>query len=694
MAAKHGKSLVFSRLVRRALIKWRGRLDFFHEEAIYNMTFRYHGRSGSTLAAMAAFLAGVLAWAPPAEAQLRIVTYNTATGNPAPGVQTARPGMNIVLKSIGEELRNGIARPIDVLLLQEQFSTNVGDDALDDVATQSFVDLMNSIYGTLENPTPYARGVVDALTSHPMGQAGGPGIVYNTQTVQLIAEHRFGTVNTSAQARSTLRYQLRPVGYNPDADFYIYNSHYKAGSSTAEKNQRELEATSIRTHVTYGSDWLGEGAHVLYVGDYNMQSSSEDAFQTLIAAGDGQAHDPINRLGSWSGVSSFADVHTQAPCQDDDGTGTADTCFGLTAGGMDDRFDFQLMTGEVLDGSGFTYVSNSYRTFGNNGTTFQDDINHSSNTYVFQGVTSYTSTQILNALHSVSDHLPVIADFQLDAPPPNPQVLAARWTFETSQPTATDEEVITDIAPETGTGNARGVHDSELTDYSSPVGNGSAESFSSNRWAVGDFYEFQISTEGYENISISFDQTSSNTGPRDFGISYSTTGIEPFDTTGITYTVLANDSPNPTWSSESPHAEFSYQFDLSGFPELDDQATMFLRLVDLSDTSANGGTVGTSGTSRVDNFSIFYYAIPDGDFNEDGSVDAADYVMWRKLNGDDTTAYNEWMTNFGRTYGESGGSDQLDSPSVPEPAAAVLLMLATCLLTTRRGTLTAWTNLP
>ena len=94
------------------------------------------------------------------------------------------------------------------------------------------------------------------------------------------------------------------MGYDPSADFYVYNSHYKAGSSADDKDRRELEATSIRTHATYGSDLLGDGAHVIYVGDYNMQSSSEDAFQTLIAAGDGQANDPINRLGSWSANAS------------------------------------------------------------------------------------------------------------------------------------------------------------------------------------------------------------------------------------------------------------------------------------------------------------------------------------------------------------------------------------------------------
>jgi hypothetical protein len=661
------------------------------------------GTFRGTQAAAAALLA-ILCFSltPSAEAQLRIVTYNTATGNPG-GVQTARPGMDIVLTSIGEETINGIARPIDVLLLQEQYSTNVGDDALDDVATQSFVDLLNGIYGS----GTYARGVVDAVTSSPTGQAGGPGIVYNTQTVQLIAEHRFGTVNASAQARSTLRYQLRPVGYNPDADFYVYNSHYKAGDSATDQAERELEATSIRTHATYGSDLLGEGAHVIYVGDYNMQSSTEDAYQTLISAGDGQAHDPINRPGSWSENASFADVHTQAPCLDDDGAGSADTCNGLTGGGVDDRFDFQLMSGEVLDGSGFTYVGpnvpgmpggtvHSYHTFGNNGSTFQDDINDPSNDYVFAGVTSYTGTQILDALHSVSDHLPVVADFLLDAPPPNPQMLAAKWTFEVSQPTQNNQPTITNIASEQGDGTAGGVHLSSGTDYSSPAGNGSGESFSANTWAIGDYFQFQVSTEGYEDISISFDQTSSNTGPRDFGIFYSTTGVGAFTNTGLTYTVLANASPNPTWSSESPHAEFSFDFDLSSITALDDQATMFLRLVDLSTTSASGGTVGTTGTSRVDNFSIYYYAILDelpGDFNDDNVVDAADYVVWRKTMPTDMDAYADWVTHFGESIAGSGGGNS-GFQAVPEPASWMCVAIGICLVAMRRSTLTAWIPKP
>jgi thermolabile hemolysin len=68
--------------------------------------------------------------------------------------------------------------------------------------------------------------------------------------------------------------------------------------------------------------------------------------------------------------------------------------------------------------------------------------------------------------------------------------------------------------------------------------------------------------------------------------------------------------------------------------------------------------------------------IPPGDFNRDGIVDAADYVVWRSANG--TTAdYETWRTHFGQTGG-SGAVSQFHSgasASVPEPAAWRLVLL-------------------
>ncbi|HJQ80271.1 MAG TPA: retropepsin-like aspartic protease [Lacipirellulaceae bacterium] len=59
-----------------------------------------------------------------------------------------------------------------------------------------------------------------------------------------------------------------------------------------------------------------------------------------------------------------------------------------------------------------------------------------------------------------------------------------------------------------------------------------------------------------------------------------------------------------------------------------------------------------------------------GDFNGDGSVDTADYVVWRKSGGNQTE-YDAWRSNFGRTNSGTGAS-VASASAVPEPCAAIL----------------------
>lgn len=287
--------------------------------------------------------------------------------------------MDVILQAISAETTNGFARPIDVLALQEQTSVSS--------TTQAIVDLLNGIYGA----GTYARGTLDGGTSG----AGRPGLVYNTHTVQLLGELAFGTVSTSAQARQTLRYQLRPVGYTSTADFYVYVNHYKAGTTSTDQTRRNVEATTLRANA----DALGPGVHALYTGDYNIQSSFEASYQTLLAPGNGQAFDPLNAPGTWHDNYSFLPIHTQSPVG---GSGGG----GLIGGGMDDRFDFQLATAGMLDGEGVSYIAGSYHPFGNNGT-------HTLNSSITTGTGA--APNVLNALATVSDHLPVVADYQIPA---------------------------------------------------------------------------------------------------------------------------------------------------------------------------------------------------------------------------------------------------------------------------------------
>jgi hypothetical protein len=97
----------------------------------------------------------------------------------------------------------------------------------------------------------------------------------------------------------------------------------------------------------------------------------------------------------------------------------------------------------------------------------------------------------------------------------------------------------------------------------------------------------------------------------------------------------------------------------------------------------NAGNFAEGVTYYVDSWRLtdnIEDVVEDGDFNNDGFIDAADYVSWRK-NGLPQDDYNLWRSNFGESSPGSGG---LSSQGVPEPAAATLAALATCLLNLHR----------
>lgn len=73
-----------------------------------------------------------------------------------------------------------------------------------------------------------------------------------------------------------------------------------------------------------------------------------------------------------------------------------------------------------------------------------------------------------------------------------------------------------------------------------------------------------------------------------------------------------------------------------------------------------------------------------GDYNNNGVVDAADYVLWRENPsgyGGSPAGYNTWRANFGQTAGSGAGSSlDASSTAVPEPAGSVSLLFAAFLL--------------
>lgn len=93
-------------------------------------------------------------------------------------------------------------------------------------------------------------------------------------------------------------------------------------------------------------------------------------------------------------------------------------------------------------------------------------------------------------------------------------------------------------------------------------------------------------------------------------------------------------------------------------------------------------TAGYSVQKQGDNLMLFFGEAPplgpQGDVNSDGTVDAADYVLWKKL-GSSTDVYEIWRENYGAT-GRAGSN----SGSVPEPAVPAMLLLSIVMMSNVR----------
>ena len=86
---------------------------------------------------------------------------------------------------------------------------------------------------------------------------------------------------------------------------------------------------------------------------------------------------------------------------------------GLIGGGMDDRFDFLLITDEHNDADGLAIIPGTYRSLGNDGQHYNDAINDGNNFY-YPGDVS-RSNDLADDLHDASDHVPVVVEVQIPA---------------------------------------------------------------------------------------------------------------------------------------------------------------------------------------------------------------------------------------------------------------------------------------
>jgi hypothetical protein len=138
---------------------------------------------------------------------------------------------------------------------------------------------------------------------------------------------------------------------------------------------------------------------------------------------------------------------------------------------------------------------------------------------------------------------------------------------------------------------------------------------------------------------------------------------------------LVYDATDPSYMPDSTTGNSAGLDHIVSFGE-DNAGNLYL--VDFGNGSGFSGQYPGAGRGEI--FRIVPNLL-DGDYNDDGTVDAADYVVWRKNDGTQA-GFDLWRAHFGEAAG--GGSGASTNATVPEPATMVMLIVTAAGVSTRR----------
>jgi hypothetical protein len=147
-----------------------------------------------------------------------------------------------------------------------------------------------------------------------------------------------------------------------------------------------------------------------------------------------------------------------------------------------------------------------------------------------------------------------------------------------------------------------------------------------NGWDSGSgvkYWEINIASTGFVNLAISSKQRSSSTGPREFKIQYKVGAGAWTDLPGALNIVVADNFTTGVVNAVSVPAV------------CENQPSISFRWIMRSNTSVGGGTVGSAGTSRIDDIVItgfsddYYRSVASGNWNATSTWESSpDNVVW------------------------------------------------------------------
>ena len=175
-------------------------------------------------------------------------------------------------------------------------------------------------------------------------------------------------------------------------------AHLKASSGTQNQEMRSIMVSNTLDYLeNYNSN-----DNYLFMGDFNVYTNSEPAYQLLTNNPDADLHfyDPIDSPGVWHNKSTYKNIHTQSTHSSQNGC--------AASGGMDDRFDFILISDNIRDGlKDLQYIDGSYKAIGQDGLHFNKSI-------IDEPENQSAPSEVIDALYGSSDHLPILLKLRVD----------------------------------------------------------------------------------------------------------------------------------------------------------------------------------------------------------------------------------------------------------------------------------------